>query len=53
MMTRQHFKMIADTIRTLHISELERGAIALHFAKALRDTNPAFDQTRFLMACAS
>jgi hypothetical protein len=65
-MSRAHFVLIAETIRTLPSFELRRieekkmpqcedvvrfEVICSCFADALRSTNPQFDRSRFLEAC--
>jgi hypothetical protein len=65
MMTRQHFKLIAEAIRTFEPPFAEanqtesedkeqtqdtRLALAEHFAQELRNTNGNFDRRRFIEA---
>ena len=58
-MTRQDFCLIAETIRTLPVSQSDgmtfgnpvREFIARRFADNLKRTNPRFDAERFIKAC--
>ena len=52
-MTRKDFQLIADVVAsTLATVKPEaRQCLALDFAAALADTNPRFDQSRFVKAC--
>lgn len=53
-LTRQHFVLIADTIRNLpgiH-DDHQRFTIAESFANRLGQTNPNFDRDRFMLAAA-
>jgi hypothetical protein len=52
-MQHRHFKLIADIIRNMGAPTLDDpvGDIAMQFAMALEQTNPAFDRARFLAAC--
>jgi hypothetical protein len=62
-MQRRHFRLIADTIANLSLSDNElddcglaqvealRKSIAEQFADALRSTNGNFDRSRFVDAC--
>lgn len=49
-MTRQHFELIAATIRDLTFSPPNKQYIAAVFAATLDDTNPNFDRERFIAA---
>jgi len=49
MFERRHFNEIARIISTIEPAAREAAAYA--FAWELRDSNPAFDQARFLQAC--
>jgi hypothetical protein len=59
-MTRQHFNMIADVIRTTELTaghgehascEIAREQMARAMADALYATNGRFDRGRFMRAC--
>jgi D-Tyr-tRNAtyr deacylase len=56
-MQRRHFELIAETIKDYSPSfsdamdKRDRKMVAEHFAKALRTTNPQFNEARFLRAC--
>lgn len=45
----RHFATIAAIIADMPLAF--SGVVALHFADALRHTNPKFDRARFLRAC--
>ncbi len=47
-MTRQHFQLIAEVIRTTGDDYQERVKYALNFANRLASTNPQFDRDRFI-----
>jgi hypothetical protein len=48
-MQHRHFAVIAGVIAKIH--PRMRSEIAWHFAGELRETNPKFNQERFLRAC--
>lgn len=58
-MTKKDFELIAKTIRSLDLRtppgcsgrDYHRKFVARGFAKALRSTNPRFDELRFIEAC--
>jgi len=51
-MTRQHFKKIAQIIRDFpYLSDAERQNMAKQFAAGLSETNPAFKKDKFISAC--
>jgi hypothetical protein len=51
-MTHQHFRTIAAILRTqMTIAPITTQPVVMHFADALRSTNPRFDRARFLAAC--
>lgn len=56
-MTRQHFALIAECIRSMHDSvHVERDGkqterVAERIREVLRSTNPNFNRARFLRAC--
>lgn len=50
-MTRREYEYIAATIKTAPIPPRERARVAIHFASALRITNPLFKTGVFLIAC--
>jgi hypothetical protein len=47
-MTRVHFEFIADTIRSLSLTQEDVPHVAEAFARELGNTNPNFDRERFL-----
>jgi hypothetical protein len=49
-MTRKDYELIAERIATAPLSSKDRSALALHFAKGLRQGNPYFDDRRFAAA---
>lgn len=54
MMTRAHFKLIADTIASLDFPEEDGPEIEIcanEFARVLARTNPQFDRAKFLKVC--
>lgn len=54
-MSKQHFELIADTINDLFMGhenwQRNLNQVAQKFAEALAETNPNFNQERFLKAC--
>jgi hypothetical protein len=50
-LTRQHFNLIASTIRDCDIYPEHRRLMAEDMARALNATNSNFDRDRFLAAC--
>lgn len=53
LLNKRHFEYIAATIRTLPLPARERDKAAVHFASAMRLTNPAFKTGKFLEACGA
>ncbi len=51
-MTRKDFELIAETIAALNLKPKDRIHVAASFARALTCSNPRFDVSRFLDACA-
>lgn len=49
-MTRQHFQLIADVVRTTSLAPKDRAELARVFANKLAETNPAFNRERFFRA---
>jgi hypothetical protein len=47
-MTRVHFEFIADTIKSLSLTQEDVRHVAEAFARELGNTNPNFDRERFL-----
>lgn len=47
-MTRQHFQLIADVLKDSHAGT----HVIEAFARALEQTNPGFDSSRFMQAAA-
>lgn len=52
-MTKMHFQLIADVIKSSHLASDNQRVIAQDFAVALQCTNPAFDIERFMAACGA
>jgi len=50
-MSRQHYVLIADTIKRLDVDENTRSSVAHEFARELETTNSKFDYSRFISAC--
>jgi hypothetical protein len=51
-MTHQHFRFVAAVLRAqMTIAPITTQPVVMHFADALRSTNPNFDRARFLAAC--
>ena len=54
-MTRKDFQLIADVLNAHADKPVDHDAVlkdlAHDFARALAETNPRFDQQRFVMAC--
>jgi len=50
-MTKQHFELIAKTIRNSELPAEGRELIAAEFATALAGTNHLFQRSRFMAAC--
>lgn len=50
-MTKAHFELIAETLKTAPVDYRERFHMAEHFADTLARTNPLFARERFLAAC--
>ena len=49
-MTRQHFQLIADVIKSIEDKD-NRQAIAMSFVHKLQETNPNFKHAHFIKAC--
>jgi len=49
-LTRQHFQLIADVVKTIEAKD-DRQAIAMTFVHKLQQTNPNFKPGYFLKAC--
>jgi len=50
-MTRGHFKVIASAINDLELSEPDKAHVVATFIRHLRQTNPAFSDSMFRLAC--
>ena len=51
-MSRQHFQMIADVVKSCDfLSEFDRSRLARKFSFALKNTNDQFDSEKFVAAC--
>ncbi len=51
MMTRQHYKVIASSIKHMPLTNLARIVVAEHMAADLQKDNPNFKRDVFLAAC--
>jgi len=49
-MTRQHFQLIADVVKTIE-DKAERQSLAMTFVHKLQQTNPNFKHGHFIKAC--
>ena len=49
-MTRKHFQMVADGVKTIEDPKV-RAEVAAHFAGIFKDENPRFCEERFTAAC--
>lgn len=50
MMTRKHFRLMADTISRIE-NKADRKAMAKHNAEICAKSNPRFDSAKFMAAC--
>tara|TARA_R100000234_G_scaffold23021_1_gene13032 strand:- start:2771 stop:3187 length:417 start_codon:yes stop_codon:yes gene_type:complete len=50
-LTKQHFQLIADTIKATNLAHEDRVELAEEFQRELKKTNPQFDKEKFLEAC--
>jgi len=50
-MTKKHFSMIANCIKSLEVDDKTRATIARALGSELLSVNPRFDLNRFLEAC--
>jgi len=50
-MTKKDFKLIAEIISSLDLSENLKHHVALEFASWLPKTNPKFNRSKFMEAC--
>ena len=50
-LTKQHFQLIADTIKATNLAHEVRVELAKEFQRELKKTNPKFDKEKFLEAC--
>ena len=49
-MTRQHYQLVADVVKSLDVSTTIKKGIALKFADAFETTNKLFKRDRFIKA---
>ena len=51
MMTRKHFKAIAEAVSLMKVDKTSRIIIAFALAETLKQFNPAFNKERFIDKC--